>query len=53
MTYLTPIAQTLLNRRVGEEVEFELAGAKKHFRIDAIEAFNTTDKSGAAEGSKS
>ena len=52
VTYLTPIAQTLLNRRVGEEVEFELAGAKKHFRIDAIEAFKTTDKSGAAEGSK-
>src|SRR5437667_8445583 len=41
VTYLTPIAQTLLNRRVGEEVEFELAGAKKHFRIEAIEAYKT------------
>src|SRR6184192_3850056 len=39
VTYLTPIAQALLNRKVGEEVEFELAGAKKHFRIEAIEAY--------------
>ena len=41
VTYLTPIAQSLLNRKVGEEVEFELAGAKKHFRIEAIEAYKT------------
>src|SRR5438309_3065469 len=41
VTYLTPIAQSLLNRKVGEEVEFELAGAKKHFRIDAIEPYKT------------
>src|SRR5438094_2628644 len=53
VTYLTPIAQSLLNRKVGEEVEFELAGAKKHFRIEAIEAYKTTDRNGAAEGSKS
>jgi transcription elongation GreA/GreB family factor len=38
ISYLSPIAQTLLNRKVGEEVEFELHGAKRHFRIDAIEA---------------
>jgi transcription elongation GreA/GreB family factor len=37
ISYLTPIAQTLLNRKVGEEVEFELHGATRHFRIDAIE----------------
>jgi len=53
VTYLTPIAQTLLNRRVGEEVEFELAGAKKHFRIDAIEAYKTAEPGGAAEAPKS
>ena len=41
VSYLTPIAQTLLNRKVGEEVEFELAGAKKHFRIEAIGAYKT------------
>ena len=39
VSYLTPLAQALLNRKVGEEVEFELAGAKKHFRIEAIEAY--------------
>ncbi|HYT61334.1 MAG TPA: GreA/GreB family elongation factor [Haliangiales bacterium] len=39
VTYLTPLAQSLLNRKVGEEVEFELDGAKKHFRIEAIEAY--------------
>jgi len=37
ISYLTPIAQTLLNRKVGEEVEFELHGSTRHFRIDAIE----------------
>jgi len=41
ISYLSPIAQTLLNRKVGEEVEFELHGAKRHFRIDAIEALPT------------
>jgi transcription elongation GreA/GreB family factor len=39
VTYLTPIAQSLLNRKVGEEVEFELEGAKKRYRIEAIEAY--------------
>jgi transcription elongation GreA/GreB family factor/transcription elongation factor GreA-like protein len=39
VSYLTPLAQSLLNRKVGEEVDFELDGAKKRFRVDAIEAF--------------
>ena len=38
IAYLSPIGQALLNHPVGEEVEFELAGAKHKFRIDAIEA---------------
>ena len=38
ISYLSPVAQSLLNRNVGEEVEFELDGAKKHFRIEEIEA---------------
>jgi len=41
VSYLTPLAQSLLNRKVGEEVAFELDGAKKHFRIDGIEAYKT------------
>jgi transcription elongation GreA/GreB family factor len=39
VTYLTPLAQSLLNRKAGEEVEFELDGAKKRFRIEAIEVY--------------
>ncbi len=43
ISYLSPVAQSLLNRNVGEEVQFELDGAKKHFRIEAIEAFKTAE----------
>src|SRR5213594_415236 len=43
ISYLSPVAQSLLNRNPGEEVEFELDGAKKHFRIEAIEAFKTAE----------
>jgi transcription elongation factor GreA len=45
ISYLSPVAQSLLNRNVGEEVEFEMDGAKRHFRIDAIEAFKTAEPS--------
>jgi transcription elongation GreA/GreB family factor len=37
ISYLSPVAQSLLNRKVGEEVEFEMDGARKKFRIEAIE----------------
>ncbi|HXT41851.1 MAG TPA: GreA/GreB family elongation factor, partial [Candidatus Angelobacter sp.] len=47
VTYLTPIAQSLLNRKVGEEVEFELEGSKKRYRIEAIESYKAA---GAATG---
>jgi transcription elongation GreA/GreB family factor len=36
ISYLTPVAQTLLNRKVGEEVAFETHGVQKRFRIDSI-----------------
>ncbi len=38
ISYLTPVAQALLNRNVGEEVELELEGARKRLRIDSIAA---------------
>jgi transcription elongation factor GreA len=41
ISYLTPVAQTLLNKKVGEEVEMELDGTKKRFRIDSIAAAKT------------
>jgi transcription elongation GreA/GreB family factor len=37
LSYLTPLAQALMNKRPGEEVEFEMDGAKKRYRIDSIE----------------
>jgi transcription elongation GreA/GreB family factor len=37
ISYLTPVAQALLNHKVKEEVELESDSAKKRYRIDAIE----------------
>jgi transcription elongation GreA/GreB family factor len=39
ISYLTPVAVALVNRKVGEEVEFELHGNKHRHRIDKIEAW--------------
>ena len=41
VSYMTPIAQALLNRKVGDEVEFNINGAKHRLRIESIEAFKT------------
>lgn len=40
ISYLSPMAQSFLNHKAGEEVEFEMDGAKKRYRIDAIETCN-------------
>jgi transcription elongation GreA/GreB family factor len=37
ISYLTPIGHALLNRKVGDEVEFELHGTKRRHRIESIE----------------
>jgi transcription elongation GreA/GreB family factor len=39
ISYLSPVAQSLMNRKVGEQVEFELHSVKHHHRIDNIEAY--------------
>jgi transcription elongation factor GreA len=39
ISYLTPIAQALINHHVGDEVEFELHGQKRHHRVEKIEAW--------------
>lgn len=39
ISYLTPVGQALLNRKVGEEVEAEVDGAKHRHRIEKIEAY--------------
>jgi len=41
ISYLTPVAMSLLNRKVGDEVEFELHGSKRRHRIEKIEAWKT------------
>jgi transcription elongation factor GreA len=37
ISYLTPVGQALLNRKPGEEVELEMEGQKRRFRVDSIE----------------
>lgn len=50
ISYLTPVGQALLNRKLGEEVDLELDGSKRRFRIDSIEPFSSAQKSGSAPG---
>ena len=38
ISYLTPVGQALLNKKVGEEVEFEVHGARHRHRVEKIEA---------------
>ncbi len=38
ISYLTPVAQSLLNKKAGDEVEFEMDGNKKRYHIDSISA---------------
>ncbi len=38
VSYLTPVAQSLMNRKPGDEVVFELEGAQHRHRIESIEA---------------
>ena len=46
ISYLTPLAQCLLNRKVGEEFEFELNGVKKDYRLDSIVPFRNDEPAG-------
>jgi transcription elongation GreA/GreB family factor len=43
ISYLSPVAQSLFNRKVGDEVEFELEGVKRRYRIERIEALKKTE----------
>lgn len=38
VSYLTPLAQALMNKQVGEEADFEMDGHRKRYRIESIEA---------------
>jgi transcription elongation GreA/GreB family factor len=37
ISYLSPLAQAMLNRKPEDEVEFESHGVKKRYRIDQLE----------------
>ena len=39
ISYLTPVAQSLLNHKPGEAVEFEMDGARRRYRIEEIQAY--------------
>ena len=39
ISYLTPVGQALLNKKVGDEVEFEVHGARHRHRIEKIESY--------------
>jgi transcription elongation GreA/GreB family factor len=39
ISYLSPVGKALLGRKAGEEVEFELEGARHRHRIEAISAY--------------
>jgi len=41
VSYLSPVAQSLLNRKVGDEVEFEVHGERHRHRIESIVPFKT------------
>ena len=41
ISYLTPVAMAMVNRKVGDEVEFELHGSKRRHRIEKIEVWKT------------
>ncbi len=41
ISYLTPVAQALLNHKIGDEVDVELHGAKRRQRIEKIEVWRT------------
>jgi transcription elongation GreA/GreB family factor len=41
ISYLSPVAQSLLNHKVGDEVEFEFNGAIHRHRIEKIDSWKT------------
>lgn len=38
LSYLTPLAQAMVGKKPGEDLEFDMDGTKKRFRVDSIEA---------------
>ena len=49
VSYLTPLAQALIGKKTGEELDFEMDGVKKRYRIDAIEPVATAQSTASAD----
>ncbi len=47
ISYLTPVAQSFLNQKVGAEVEVKSDGATRKFRVDSIESYKAPETEGA------
>ena len=47
VSYLSPVAQSLLGHKVGDEVEFEIKGVHHRHRIDSIQAYKTAPPANA------
>jgi transcription elongation GreA/GreB family factor len=43
ISYLSPVAQALLNRKIGDEVEFEIHSVRHRHRIDSIAPFRAAE----------
>jgi transcription elongation GreA/GreB family factor len=53
ISYLSPVAQALLNKAPGDQVEFDVHGERHHHRIDKIEAFKSPEDSQEGPADKS
>ena len=47
ISYQTPVAQALISHKPGEQVEFEMGGIRKVYRIDSIAPFKTAEPTAA------
>ena len=45
VSYLSPVAQSLLGHKVGDEVEVEVHGVRHHHRLEAIQPYKTAEAS--------
>lgn len=48
VSYMTPFAQTLLSKKIGDEAILETHGSKHRYRVDSIEAYVATEAEKAA-----
>ena len=48
VSYLSPVAQSLLGHKVGDEVEFEIHGVRHHHRIESIQPYTPGSAPGGA-----